>query len=137
MLPLTLLAAALLPLVVFAQDGFISGPTSSPDAAGYSCDVSKCQLPNCNCASTSPPGGLKPVSLQFACICTLTTSDTFFLQTDTPMFIVFTADDAIQSYTLDGVNQFLAQRKNPNGCTPKMTYYTSLNYTDYALVTGS
>lgn len=51
------------------------------------------------------------------------------------MFIVYTADDAIQSYTLDAVNQFLAQRKNPNGCTPKMTYYTSLNYTNYTLVT--
>ena len=51
------------------------------------------------------------------------------------MFIVFTADDAIQSFTLDAVNQFLAQRKNPNGCTPKMTYFTSLNYTNYTLVT--
>ena len=31
------------------------------------------------------------------------------------MFVVFTADDAIQSYTLDAVNQFLAHRQNPNG----------------------
>ena len=52
-----------------------------------------------------------------------------------PQFIVFTADDAIQSYTLDAVNMFLAQRKNPNGCPIKMTYYTSLNYTNYTLVT--
>lgn len=51
------------------------------------------------------------------------------------MFLVFTADDAIQSYTIDAVNQFLAQRKNPNGCAPRMTYYTSLNYTNYTLVT--
>ena len=51
------------------------------------------------------------------------------------MFVVFTADDAVQSYTLDSVNQFLAHRKNPNGCQPKMTYYTSLNYTNYTLVT--
>ena len=51
------------------------------------------------------------------------------------MFLVFTADDAVQSYTLDAVNQFLAQRKNPNGCAPRMTYYTSLNYTNYTLVT--
>ncbi|KZT27524.1 hypothetical protein NEOLEDRAFT_1130497 [Neolentinus lepideus HHB14362 ss-1] len=109
----------LLPLSLFslvlAQDGSISGPTSSSNAAGYSCDTSKCQLPNCNCASTSPPGGLNP--------------------SEVPQFIVFTADDAIQSYTLDAVNQFLAQRKNPNGCTPKMTYFTSLNYTNYTLVT--
>ena len=51
------------------------------------------------------------------------------------MFIVFTADDAIQSYTLGAVNQFLAHRKNPNGCRPKMTYFASLGYTNYTLVT--
>ncbi|EPQ60095.1 hypothetical protein GLOTRDRAFT_134849 [Gloeophyllum trabeum ATCC 11539] len=109
------LLASLFVSAVLAQDGGISGPTSSSDAAGYSCDTSKCQLPDCNCASTSPPGGLDPSQV--------------------PQFIVFTADDAIQSYTLDSVNQFLAQRKNPNGCTPKMTYFTSLNYTNYTLVT--
>ena len=51
------------------------------------------------------------------------------------MFVVFTADDAIQSYTLDAVNQFLSQRKNPNGCQPKMTYYNSIDYTNFTLVT--
>lgn len=106
---------ALLPLLALAQDGGISGPTTSPDALGYSCDPTKCQLPKCNCASTSPPGGLKP--------------------SDVPQFIVFTADDAIQSYTLDSVNQFLGQRKNPNGCPIKMTYFTSLSFTNYTLVT--
>ncbi|KAF8910189.1 hypothetical protein CPB84DRAFT_1743632 [Gymnopilus junonius] len=114
MLPYVVLSA-LLPLLAFAQDGGISGPTSSAQAAGYSCDPKQCKLPNCNCASTSPPGGLQP--------------------SDVPQFIVFTADDAVQSYTLDSVNQFLAQRKNPNGCSIKMTYYTSLNYTNYTLVT--
>ena len=49
-------------VVVIAQDGGITGPTSSAQAAGYSCDPTKCVLPNCNCASTSPPGGLQPVS---------------------------------------------------------------------------
>ncbi|KAG5717983.1 hypothetical protein E4T56_gene1729 [Termitomyces sp. T112] len=112
-LPIALFALS--PLFASAQDGSISGAMSSPQAAGYSCDPSKCKLPDCNCASTNPPGGIKP--------------------SDTPQFIVFTADDAIQSYTLDSVNQFLANRKNPNGCTPKMTYFTSLNYTNYTLVT--
>jgi hypothetical protein len=113
LLPAALLA--LLPLLTYAQDGGIDGATTSKDAAGYSCDPSKCKLPNCNCASTSPPGGLDPK--------------------DVPQFIVFTADDAVQSYTLDAVNQFLAHRQNPNGCQPKMTYYVSLNYTNYTLVT--
>ncbi|KIK97692.1 hypothetical protein PAXRUDRAFT_10018 [Paxillus rubicundulus Ve08.2h10] len=101
--------------LVAAQDGAISGPTTSASAAGYSCDPNKCILPSCNCASTNPPGGLSP--------------------SEVPQFVVFTADDAIQSYTLDSVNQFLAQRKNPNGCPIKMTYFTSLNYTNYTLVT--
>jgi hypothetical protein len=114
LLPYAVLST-LLPLLVFAQDGGIDGPTSSPAAAGYSCDPTKCALPNCACASTSPPGGLKP--------------------SDTPQFIVFTADDAIQSYTLDAINQFIGQRKNPNGCPIKMTYFTSLNFTNYTLVT--
>jgi hypothetical protein len=48
-------------LLVVAQDGGITGPTSSSEAAGYSCDPDQCKLPNCNCASTSPPGGLQPV----------------------------------------------------------------------------
>jgi peptidoglycan/xylan/chitin deacetylase (PgdA/CDA1 family) len=97
------------------EEGSLIGPTTSQDAAGYSCDPSKCKLPTCNCASTSPPGGLDPK--------------------DVPQFIVFTADDAIQTYTLDAVNQFLSKRKNPNGCPVKMTYYTSLSYTNYSLVT--
>lgn len=110
-----LLAFGLLAPLALAQDGSVTGATSSASAAGYSCDPSKCQLPNCNCASTSPPGGLSP--------------------SDVPMFVVFTADDAVQSYTLDAVNQFLAHRQNPNGCQPKMTYYVSLNFTNYTLVT--
>ncbi|KAJ7359485.1 hypothetical protein DFH08DRAFT_911490 [Mycena albidolilacea] len=51
------------------------------------------------------------------------------------MFMVFLADDAVQSYTIDAVNQFLAHRQNLNGCTPKMTHFTSLNFTNYTLVT--
>ena len=51
------------------------------------------------------------------------------------MFVGFTADDAVQSSTRDAVNQFLAHRKNPNGCTPKMTSYTSIDYTNFTLVT--
>jgi len=58
-------------------------------------------------------------------------------QSQVPQFVVFTADDAIQSYTLDAINQFLAPRKNPNGCDVKMTYFTSLSFTNYTLVTGT
>ncbi|KAJ7857553.1 hypothetical protein B0H13DRAFT_2237705 [Mycena leptocephala] len=73
MLPHVLLAL-IAPLLALAGD-------DAQKLLGYSCDASKCKLPNCNCASTSPPGGLSP--------------------SDVPMFVVFTADDAVQSYTLD------------------------------------
>jgi hypothetical protein len=62
MLSKAFLLAAVLATHVAAQDGSVSAPTSSADAAGYSCDPTKCKLPTCNCASTSPPGGLSPVS---------------------------------------------------------------------------
>lgn len=78
-----------------------------------SCDASKCQLPSCHCADTNPPGGLDPK--------------------DVPQFITLTADDAIQSYTLDAVNSLIGSRKNPNGCSIKMTYFTSLSYTNYSM----
>lgn len=60
MLPILALAV-LFPALSLAQDGSLTGPTSSAAAAGYSCDASQCKLPYCNCASTSPPGGLSPV----------------------------------------------------------------------------
>ena len=59
----TLFLSVLLPAIVLAQDGGISGPTTSVQAAGYSCDATKCKLPDCNCASATPPGGLNPVSV--------------------------------------------------------------------------
>ena len=136
MLPQAFVLLALFAGAFAQDDGSITGPTSSPEAAGYSCDASKCQLPNCHCASTDPPGGLDPVSNQ-SDDGTASAADrrNRAPQKVVPQFVVFTADDAIQSYTIDAVNQFLAHRKNPNGCQPKMTYFTSLNYTNYTLVT--
>lgn len=118
-------------LVGYAQDGSLTGPTTTPGGANYSCDATLCKLPDCNCASTSPPGGLSPVCLCLSSSVSITNDH----QSESPMFIVFSADDAVQSYTIEAVNQFLAQRKNPNGCPPKMTYFVSLNYTNYTLVT--
>ncbi|KAF8330829.1 uncharacterized protein EI90DRAFT_3145723 [Cantharellus anzutake] len=112
-----LVALSIFPIILptLAQDGSVDGPSTSTEAAGYSCDPSKCQLPTCRCASTDIPGGIP--------------------HDQTPQFIVFTADDAIQSYTINAVNNLLAHRKNPNGCTPKMTYFTQISYTNFTLVT--
>jgi len=70
---LTTAAVALTALTsfVFAQDGSISGPGSSSQAANYTCDPNQCKLPTCRCASTSIPGDIP--------------------HDQTPMFLVFTA----------------------------------------------
>lgn len=70
---LTTTVVALTTLIpfVFAQDGSISGPGTSPQAANYTCDPNQCKLPNCRCASTSIPGDIP--------------------HDETPMFLVFTA----------------------------------------------
>ncbi|KAE9397435.1 hypothetical protein BT96DRAFT_957907 [Gymnopus androsaceus JB14] len=133
---IALLAWSLCATVVVGQDGSVTGPTSSAQAAGYSCDPSKCQLPNCNCASTSPPAPTSSIILLLNPITASLAHEFHALQSSVPQFYrLHRPDDAVQSYTLDAVNQFLAQRKNPNGCPIKMTYYTSLNYTNYTLVT--
>jgi hypothetical protein len=62
MLPQVLLSLIAPLLVLAGDDGGLTGATSSAEAAGYSCDATKCKLPKCACASTSPPGGLSPVS---------------------------------------------------------------------------
>lgn len=114
---------ALSPSAVWAQfavgttagEGTVTGPTSSPEAAGYNCDTTKCQLPNCYCASTAIPGGLT--------------------SSETPQFITWTSDDAVESYTIEAINHFLGNRTNPNGCPVKSTYFVSLQYTNFSLVT--
>lgn len=103
------------------QLGTVSGegasvnPSGGAKGAGYSCDPTSCKLPHCRCADSKPPGNLA--------------------LSDVPQFITITADDAIQSYTLDVLNALTNGRKNPNGCPVTTTYYNSLDYTNYSMVT--
>nr|CRX79102.1 hypothetical protein ls5930a1_00137 [Leucosporidium scottii] len=41
----------------------------------------------------------------------------------------------MQSYTLEVLNYFFAERKNPNGCPVKTTFFNSLTYNNYSMVT--
>jgi hypothetical protein len=43
-------------------------------------------------------------------------------------------DDAVQESTLGAIRSLLGQRRNPNGCAPKSTYFASLPYTNYTQV---
>ncbi|KDE02386.1 hypothetical protein MVLG_07058 [Microbotryum lychnidis-dioicae p1A1 Lamole] len=93
----------------------ISNGSNSAEAAGYTCDDTTCVLPSCHCASVNPPGRLSPKN--------------------TPQFITVTADDAVNTFTIEVLDYLLSKRKNPNGCQPKMTYFNSLMYSNYSMVT--
>ncbi|KAJ3048636.1 hypothetical protein HK097_010365 [Rhizophlyctis rosea] len=76
----------------------------------YSCDPSKCKLPNCYCPSIIPPGGLAV--------------------SNTPQFVLLTFDDAVNTITMP-LEQSVTKSKNPNGCSMPATFYVSTDYTNY------
>ncbi|ORX57390.1 hypothetical protein DM01DRAFT_1319238 [Hesseltinella vesiculosa] len=98
--------------VGLAQEGATPGGTQTGPST-YSCDPNTCKLPKCQCASQSPPGGLKP--------------------SDTPQFVVITFDDSVQGALLQTAKDML-NVKNPNGCPAKGSWYVSMEYTDFSLV---
>lgn len=80
------LAATFLVAPTLAQEGATPGGTQAASSS-YSCDPNTCKLPNCLCASTSPPGGLQPK--------------------DTPQFVVITFDDSVQAKLLQTAQDML------------------------------
>jgi len=92
-------------------------PAHDPNAAPP-CDYSNCTLPDCFCSSdgTKIPGGVLPG--------------------DVPQMIVITFDDAVndENWSLYQDEIFPPTFKNPNGCPIHGTFYTSHQYTNYAMV---
>jgi hypothetical protein len=92
-------------------------PTSDPNGAG-NCDPAVCQLPECFCSkdATLIPGELEPIQ--------------------TPQMILLTFDDAInvENFQLYDEKIFTSNRKNPNGCSIRGTFFVSHQYTDYQKV---
>ena len=95
----------------------MSTTAHDPNAAPP-CDYTNCTLPDCFCSSdgTLIPGALLP--------------------TDVPQMIVITFDDAIndENWSLYQDKIFPPNYKNPNGCPIHGTFYTSHQYTNYAMV---
>lgn len=75
------------------------------------CNPATCKLPACHCASDAIPGGLS--------------------KEETPQMILFTMDDAVQNSNFQIYKDLLSDRKNPNGCPIKATFFVSHKYTDY------
>ncbi|KAF2355319.1 Low-density lipoprotein (LDL) receptor class A repeat [Trinorchestia longiramus] len=81
------------------------------------CDKSQCVLPDCFCSTdgTRIPGDLIP--------------------TQAPQMITITFSGAINIDNVDLYQEiFNGERKNPNGCQVKATFFTSHKYTNYSAV---
>jgi len=81
------------------------------------CDPAICVLPDCFCSEdgTTIPGDL-PAK-------------------DVPQMITITFDDAINNNNIELYKEiFNGNRKNPNGCDIKATYFVSHKYTNYSAV---
>ncbi|XP_017461566.1 PREDICTED: uncharacterized protein LOC108354898 [Rhagoletis zephyria] len=90
---------------------------NDPNAAD-SCDTRNCQLPDCFCSKdgTQIPGRLSPGTV--------------------PQMILLTFDDAVNFENFDLFTNvlFKANRRNPNGCPIRGTFFVSHQYTNYQFV---
>eukprot|EP00842_Homolaphlyctis_polyrhiza_P004516 jgi/Hompol1/5065/HPOL_001003-RA len=97
---------------VLAQEGQGgNGGGSSNPFAGYSCDATRCVLPACRCASPNPPIA------------------------NPPQFVLLTFDDAVQSDVWPQATALFKNRKNPNGCPARATWFAQVYYSDPLLLT--
>ncbi|XP_015437349.1 PREDICTED: uncharacterized protein LOC107192572 [Dufourea novaeangliae] len=86
---------------------------NDPNGAS-ACDPTKCQLPNCWCSvdGTQVPGNLTASMV--------------------PQMIIVTFDDAVNAENFELYSKiFSDDRKNPNGCPVRGTFYISHQYTNY------
>lgn len=90
----------------------VIGAASSQQAGR--CDPSFCRLPTCSCGGTEVPGGHSRKNI--------------------PQFVLLTFDDAVNSLNQQFFKDLFANRKNPNGCPLKSTFYVSHEWTDYSQV---
>ncbi|XP_053209789.1 homeobox protein 5-like isoform X2 [Panonychus citri] len=90
-------------------------PTVEPATPAGKCDPRVCRLPDCNCGSSSIPGGLK--------------------SSQVPQIVMITFDDAINDLNWEIYEEiFNSNRRNPNGCPLLGTFYVSHEWTDYGQV---
>jgi len=98
------------------SDENLCGPRTDPNRA-EECDTEICKLPDCFCSPTSTkiPGGFAPEEV--------------------PQMIILSFDDAVNSNNFDIIQRLLnGQRKNPNSCDIKATFFVSHKFTNYSMV---
>jgi len=86
------------------------------------CDKNICKLPDCFCSEdgSEVPGDLCPSNDRCDRV---------------PQMVTITFDDAINNNNIDLYDEiFNRQRRNPNGCDIKATFFVSHKYTNYSAV---
>merc|ERR1712047_52404 len=86
------------------------------------CDKNICKLPDCFCSEdgSEVPGDLCPDNDRCDRV---------------PQMVTITFDDAINNNNIDLYDEiFNRQRRNPNGCDIKATFFVSHKYTNYSVV---
>jgi len=86
------------------------------------CDKEICQLPDCFCSEdgTEVPGNICPENDRCD---------------NVPQMVMVTFDDAINNNNIDLYAEiFNQERRNPNGCDIKATFFVSHKYTNYSAV---
>jgi len=77
------------------------------------CTSNRCRLPDCFCAGARVPKGLK--------------ADTI------PQFVMISFDGSVRDLNYKRVQKIFADRKNPNGCPIRGTFFVNHEWTDYDL----
>lgn len=94
---------------------FATGASTVPmPPTKVACDPKRCHLPNCWCSKdgTAIPGNLTASTV--------------------PQMISITFDDAVNAENFELFSKiFSNNRKNPNGCPARATFYVSHQYTNY------
>jgi len=104
------------PDCVDGSDETLCNARNDPNRASK-CDETTCTLPDCFCSASGAevPGGHDPINI--------------------PQMITISFDDAVNSNNFDIYQQLLnGERKNPNGCDIKATFFVSHKYTNYSMV---
>ena len=97
------------------SQGFNRGVFFSIYGLAFSVHSTACQLPNCYCDATVIPGGLAA--------------------NETPQILLIAFDGAVNMHNYDLYMQmFHEERRNPNGCPVRATFYLSHRWTDYSHV---
>ncbi|CAG2177637.1 unnamed protein product, partial [Oppiella nova] len=90
-------------------------PTPDPYLTAQKCADKSCRLPDCFCGGIDSPVGLTPKQI--------------------PQIIMITFDDAVNDVNWHIYEEiFTDDRKNPNGCPIRATFYVSHEWTDYGQV---